>query len=111
MYTYIGAMKMVCLNPLRNNPLVEGVNTEAASEWYITDNRQTNTYTQDNYSNPRKCGPRSSVAVERNTHSKILCNVLSLTLYNHRGLVSIVMMNKYQDSWKSVKGLVEKSSQ
>ena len=51
------------LNPLRNNPLVEGVNTEAG-------NTQTTT--------TRTCGPRvdtifSSVAVECNvdTHSKI----------------------------------------
>ena len=50
------------LNPLRNNPLVEGVNTEAARV-------QTDKHTHDNYSNPRTCGPRvdkktcSSVAV------------------------------------------------
>ena len=50
MYTHIGAMRM----PLRNNPLVEGVNTEAAR--VVT---QTNTYmyVQDNYSNPHTCGP------------------------------------------------------
>ena len=30
-----------------------------------------------------------------NTHSKILCNVLPLTLYKHGRLASNVMMNKY----------------
>ena len=60
---HIGAMS---LNPLRNNPLVEGVNTEATTATLA------------------HVGRRLIKTVGNvNTHSKMLCNVLSLTLHNY----------------------------
>ena len=73
------------LNPLRNNPLVEGVNTEETDI-------HTHTVTLANVLIISSCSG--------NTHSKMLCNVLSQTLYKYRGLVSIVMMNNTKTAGK-----------
>ena len=80
-------MRMVSL---RNNPMVEGVNTEAGN-------------TNINYSNLRTCGPR----VEKKCSSVAVMSISTVEFdltQLHRMLD--VMINKYQDSWKGSMGSI-----
>ena len=63
------------LNPLRNNPLVEGVNTVESV------NTEATTATLAHVG--RRLIKTVAVECNVNTHSKMLCNVLSLTLHNY----------------------------